>query len=190
MFKNLQGGENVAKQEKDKKNKFFIFANKIWLFIKTLPQLLADTFMWLSLSYVSILINIILIMGINSIDFLSASKRLDILSCIFTTNVCFLVGIIYNMYITDYKKRKYVFGFTIFTAIVSTVLSVLVIIKTETSFHFDMNIVYFCVIGVLVLSVLFALISKYDEKNAMIQDLAKQSRGIQTVNIDGKDFKV
>jgi hypothetical protein len=164
--------------------------NRLWDFLKALPALIIDTFVWLLLSFGVILMNIFIIMGMNSQSFITVVERLDITLCILTTIVCFLAGIIYMMYSNE-KKRKYVFSFSISFAFLAAALSIvsMIQIEIENSF-FSKTYLKFGMYTALIFSILLALISKYDETNIKDRDYGRKSREIGTVTIDGENFKL
>ncbi|MDN4074924.1 hypothetical protein [Fictibacillus terranigra] len=163
---------------------------KVSDFIKALPSLIMDTFFWLLFSFGIIFVNIFIIMGMKSISFNKVIERFDIALCILTTVVCFLVGIIYLMYLSE-KKRRFVFAWSIVFAAIAACLSIILMIQIElnTSF-FKKGYVKTGLYITFIFSIILALISKYDETNMRDRTYGAESREIDEITIGGKEFKL
>jgi cytochrome bd-type quinol oxidase subunit 2 len=164
---------------------------KILNFISMVPSLIMDTFLWLFFSYGVIVGNIFIIKGVKSEKLNTILERLDVLNSILTTNICFLVGMIFMMYSDKENPRKYFFAFSIIAAIISASLSIILIIQMEIKKDFfDINYIKFGMFSTFLFSILLALISKYDESKVQAQKYANKSRDLNEVKIKGKKLNI
>lgn len=140
-------------------------------FIKVLPILLAETFIFLLLSYGAIAINIMVLVMITPNNIFTVINRSDILNSVLTTSICFMAGII----LANTHSRRYLSVCGSIFAVLAATLSALFLVEAEN--HISLNsYINYAVAVIFTFSVLMALISKYDETKIDNQRYADESR--------------
>ena len=158
--------------------------NSILIFIKNIPSTLKKTSIWLLISYLIPIINVTIIWGMKGENF---KLDLNIISIIIVTNACFVTSLVY---LSD-KKREISKILNITTLVVTVVLFALSIVEIEQQKQiFPLSIYQTGAFLTLGLSILFGLISKYDEVEAESKDRADKGKGTKETTIGGKSIKL
>ena len=158
--------------------------SSILLFIKNIPATLKKTTIWLLISYLIPIINVAIIWGMKSEQF---KLDLSIISIIIVTNACFVTSLVY---LSD-KKREITKILNITTLVITVVLFALSIVEIEQDKQiFPLNIYKTGAFLTLGLSILFGLISKYDEVEAESTDRAEKGKGTKETELGGKSIKL
>ena len=162
--------------------------NKTWESIKTfvlnIPATLRKTSVWMIISYIIPIINVLIIYGIQRDDF---TFNLNIINIVLVTNACFITSLVY---LID-NKREITKVLNIVTLIIVVVLfsfSIAQIEKQTTIFSLD--IYKFGAFATLCLSILFGLISKYEEVEAESKARANKGKETKETTIGGKSIKL
>ncbi|MBD3903242.1 hypothetical protein NAL32_03000 [Chryseobacterium sp. Ch-15] len=166
--------------------------DNIWIFLKNIPNILKEAFVWLLISYLIPLINIGIIWGMT---YPLYNYSLDICSIVLATNACFYTSLIYL--IGDKKKDEQnndrnlinIVNISFFAITIGLFsVSIIELQKKETILHHS-----FYTIGSLIsfaICVLAAIVSKYDEDSAKGKERAKESKNVTTTNVDGKNIDI
>ena len=156
----------------------------ILIFIKNIPNTLKKTSIWLLISYLIPIINVAIIWGMKGKNF---KLDLNIISIIIVTNACFVTSLVY---LSD-KKREISKILNISTLVITVVLFALSIVEIEQKKQiFPLNIYKIGAFLTLGLSILFGLISKYDEVEAESRVRAEKAKGTTETKIGGKSIKL
>lgn len=161
---------------------------EIWESIKTfvynIPATFKKTAIWMIISYIIPIINILIIYGIKRDDF---SFDLNILNILLVTNACFITSLVY---LID-NKREITKVLNIVTLIIVVVLFSLSIVQIEINTNiFGLDIYRLGAFATLFISILFGLISKYDEVEAESKSRAKQGKSKKSTSLGGKSIKL
>lgn len=165
----------------------------IWIFIKNVPNILKETFVWLLISYLIPLVNIGIIWGMMYPDFIYS---LEISSIVLATNACFYTSLIYL--VSENKKSNKqkvdrnllnIVNISFFAITIGLFSASIIELKKEeqilhSTFYVTGSIISFSI------CVLAALISKYDEESAKGKERAKESKSINKTTIDGNTIEI
>lgn len=156
----------------------------ILIFIKNIPSTLKKTSIWLLISYLIPIINVGIIWGMRGEKF---KLDLNIISIIIVTNACFVTSLVY----LSNKKREISKIINITTLVIAVVLFALSIVEIEQQKQiFSLSIYKFGAFLTLGLSILFGLISKYDEVEAESKSRAERGRNTENTKLGGKTIKL
>lgn len=161
--------------------------DRIKVFLKNLPETISETIIWLIASYLIPLLNIGIIYGIQKDKFVI---NIGILGIVIATNACFYTSLYYLAF-SNKKNRKLINTINITAFTTTVVLFSISIIELEI--HQPLFTIELYKITTLIsfsLAVILALISKYDEVQALSIDRAKKGRGTNETQIGGKKVKI
>lgn len=158
---------------------------KIFLF--NLGKTLKKSAIWLVLSYVIPILNIAILIGVNDGIL---EMNLNVISIIIATNSCVITSLLHLFYINN-KKREFIYVLSIVTIVTSVALFVLCVIQTVLNQQI-MNIAIYEVGSYITLgiSIIFLLISKYDEIEALSTYQARKGHNATETIIDDKKIKL
>lgn len=160
---------------------------KVWLFIKNIPHILKETFIWLLLTYLLPLVNISILGCMNRYPILT---NLNVLNIVLVTNGCFLTSIL-SIFLSNKNKRKLMTTLCIAFYVVTITLFIISIIQIEFTINiFDIKIYQWGTVVTSIISVIIALLTKYDETMAESVNRADESRKIDETLIEGKEVKL
>lgn len=162
--------------------------NKTWeslqTFVLNIPATLKKTSVWMIISYIIPIINVLIIWGMQRGDF---SFNLNIINIILVTNACFITSLVY---LID-NKREITKVLNIVTLIIVVVLFSFSIAQIEkNTIIFSLDIYKIGAFVTLCLSILFGLISKYDEVEAESKTRASKGKNTKETTIAGKSIKL
>lgn len=158
--------------------------NKIEIFVKNIPDTLKKTSVWLIISYLIPLINIFIIWGIRGDSFY---LDINIVSIILVTNACFLTSL---LYLVD-KKKEITNILSIVTFVVSVILFAFSIAQMELrTTIFPLTIYQYGALITLIISIIFGLISKYNEVEAAGKERANEAKNTTSTTIAGKTINI
>lgn len=164
------------------------FFNNMWSSIKTfvsnLPSTIRKTFVWLIISYIIPIINVLIILGMEREGKIF---DLNILNIILVTNACFITSLVYLIN----EKRDLVKVLNIVTLIIVVVLFSFSIVEIKQQRTiFSLKIYHYGAFITLFLSILFGLISKYDEVEGESKTRAKRGKEKKETEVEGKPVKL
>ena len=158
--------------------------NTILIFIMNIPATLKKTSIWLIISYLIPIVNVAIIWGMKRDDFF---LDLNIVSIILVTNACFITSLVYLIG----KQGEVTKVLNISTLVITVVLFALSIVELEQKTPiFSLDLYQFGALLTLGLSILFGLISKYDEVEAESKARATKGKNIDNTSIAGKNVKL
>lgn len=161
--------------------------DRIMVFLNNLPETISETIIWLIASYLIPLLNIGIIYGIQKDKF---EINIAILGIVIATNACFYTSLYYLAF-SNKKNRKLINTINITAFTTTVVLFSISIIELEI--HQPLFTIELYKITTLIsfsLAVVLALISKYDEVQALSIDRAKKGRGTTETLMGGKKVKI
>lgn len=161
---------------------------KIWESLKTficnVPATFKKTAIWMIISYIIPIINILIIYGMQRENF---SFDLNILNILLVTNACFITSLVYLIN----NKREITKVLNIVTLIIVVVLFSLSIVQIQNNTKiFNLDIYRFGAFATFFISILFGLISKYDEVEAESKSRANKGKNTKSTTIGGKSIKL
>lgn len=160
---------------------------RIWIFIKSIPSTLKETFIWFGLTYFIPIVNIGIIWAMRREEF---GLDLSILNIIIVTNACFLTSIFNFLHSSD-KKRKLINMISIITYAISIVLfSISIIQIAMKSSIFEIDIYMSGTWITFIISLFLGLICKYDEVGAISINRAQKSKETKATEIEGHKVKL
>ena len=160
---------------------------RIKVFIKNLPETISETIIWLVASYLIPLLNVGIIYGIKKDQF---EINTTILGIIIATNACFYTSLYYLAF-SNKKNRKLINTINITAFTTTVVLFSISIIEIEIKKPlFTLELYKITTLISFAIAVILALISKYDEIEALSKERAKQGRQTIETEIGGKKVKV
>ncbi|GGE79671.1 hypothetical protein [Priestia taiwanensis] len=167
---------------------------KTWWFIRGSLIEIGNIFILLIISYLSIIINIFIIFGIDSVKLGDIVKRQDIVNMILTTGISMLAGILV-LELSKAKIRKGTLFSILGNCLLASILSLILTIQIEKKeVFFNLNIVYFMTTLFFVITLLIVFRTNYSFKNVKeyirIQQTAKNSRDKNKFKIDDAEYKV
>lgn len=163
------------------------FQERVLLFIKNLGRVLKKSLIWLIISYIIPLLNILILWAMRKNDF---TVDISIVSIIIATNSCIITSLLHLFYLNE-KKREFTFVGSIICILVSVALYVLSLVQVELQNQFiDISIYEWGAYLTLAFSILLILISKYDEVQAISEFKAKESRNTSNTTVNGQKVKV
>ena len=156
-------------------------------FFLNLPITLKKTIIWLIISYIIPIINILIVWGLKKENF---TIDLNISSIILVTNTCFVTAVIHLMYLND-RRREFTNILNIITIIVTVGLFSLSIVQIETKSNFFITEIYkngaYITLG---FSIILGLISKYDEIEIQSIKRAQIAQKTKSTNIGNKEVSL
>lgn len=159
----------------------------IWTFLQNVPETLGESFLWLIFTFFLPAAQVFLKYILTGSFELSKDTM-----CILLVAIVSLYVSINMLNLSNNKKRKLVLAFSIIGYGVSSFL--FSILKTEaikdTTLIYSDRIVRISVIVLFSLSVILALISKYDEVSANSRRLAEQGKGKKETQVGGKKYDI
>jgi len=156
----------------------------IKIFVWNIPDTLKKTSVWLIISYLIPILNIGIIWGIQGDKF---SFNLNILSILLATNACFITSLVY---LID-NEREITKILNTVTFVIAVVLFAFSIAQQELKTTiFNIEIYRFGSLLTLILSIIFGLISKYDEVEAKSRERASIAKTINNTTIGGKNIQL
>lgn len=160
---------------------------RIKVFLKNLPETISETFIWLVASYLIPLLNIGIIYGIQKDKF---EFNITILGIVIATNACFYTSLYYLAF-SNKRKRKLINTINITAFTTTVVLFAISIIEIEIEKPlFTISLYKLTTLISFAVAVILALISKYDEVEALSRERAKEGRKTNETQIGGKKVKV
>ena len=163
------------------------FKERVLLFIKNIGGVLKKSLIWLIISYIIPLFNILILWAMRKNDF---SIDISIISIIITTNSSIITSVLHLFYLNE-KKREFTFVGSIICILMSVALFVLSLVQVELGNQFiDISIYEWGAYLTLAFSILLILISKYDEVQAISQFRAKEGRNTTNTTVNGQKVKV
>lgn len=160
---------------------------RVKVFLKNLPETFSETFIWLIASYLIPLLNIGIIYGIQNEKF---EFNISILGIIIATNACFYTSLYYLAF-SNKKNRKLINTINITAFTTTVVLFSISIIEMEIKKPlFTIALYKLTTLISFAVAVTLALISKYDEVEALSKERAKEGRQTNETQIGGKNVKV
>ena len=158
--------------------------NSLEIFIFNIPATFKRTSIWMIISYIIPIMNILIIYGIQRDNF---SLKLNILNVILVTNACFITSLVY---LID-NKREITKVVNIVTLIFVVVLFSFSMVQVEIdTIIFTLEIYKYGAFVTLCLSILFGLIRKYDEVEAESKARANKGKDIIETTIGGKSIRL
>lgn len=158
--------------------------NSIKVFIWNIPSTLKKTSIWILISYIIPIINVLIIYGIRRENF---EFDLYIINIVLVTNACFITSLVYLIN----NKREITKVLNIITLIIVVVLFSFSIAQMEKATEiFSLDIYQIGALATLILSILFGLISKYDEVEAESKARAEKGKSTKETNIGGKSIRL
>lgn len=159
----------------------------IKIFFINFGSTLKKSAIWLIISYIIPILNILILFGIHRSNF---KLDLSVISIIIATNSCIITSLLHLIYLTE-KKRELTYVLSIVTIILSVALFVLCLIQLEMKTDIMRIDVYkFGAYLTLSVSIFLLLISKYDEVQATSSYRAEKGKKIQSTDIDGQQIKL
>ena len=156
----------------------------IKIFVWNIPDTLKKTSVWLIISYLIPILNIGIIWGIQGDKF---SFNLNILSILLATNACFITSLVY---LID-NEREITKILNTVTFVIAVVLFAFSIAQQELKTTiFSVDIYRFGALLTLILSIIFGLISKYDEVEATSRERASMAKKTSNTTIGGKNIQL
>lgn len=160
---------------------------RIRVFIKHLPETLSETFIWLLVSFLIPILNIGIIWGIQKENF---EFNIAILGIIIATNACFYTSLYYFAF-TKKKNRKLINTINLTAFTTTVVLFAISIIELEIKKPlFSIPLYKTTTLISFIVAVILALISKYDEVEALSKERAKEGRATNETKVAGKNIKL
>lgn len=160
---------------------------RIKVFLKNLPETICETIIWLIASYLIPLLNIGIIYGVQKEKF---EINIAILGLIIATNACFYTSLYYLAF-SNKKNRKLINTINITAFTTTVVLFAISIIELEIKKPlFTIQLYKTATLISFFFAVVLALISKYDEVEALSIERAKKSRDTNETVIAGKKIKI
>lgn len=161
--------------------------NRIKIFLKNLPETLSETIIWLFASYLIPLLNIGIIYGIQKDKF---EFNTTIIGIIIATNACFYTSLYYLAF-SNRKNRKLINTINITAFTTTVVLFAISIIEIEIKKPlFTLSLYKLTTFISFLIAVILALISKYDEVEALSRERAKLGRQTNETQIGDKNIKI
>ncbi|WP_224483478.1 hypothetical protein [Robertkochia aurantiaca] len=153
-------------------------------FVLNVPATLRKTSVWMIISYIIPIINVLIIYGIRGDNF---SLDLNIINIVLVTNACFITSLVYLIN----NNREITKALNIVTLIIVVVLFSFSIAQIEKQTPiFSLDIYKSGAIATFCLSILFGLISKYDEVEAESKARANRGKETKETTIGGKSIKL
>jgi hypothetical protein len=163
------------------------FKERVFLFIKNIGKVLKKSLIWLIISYIIPLLNILILWAMRKSDF---DVDINIISIIIATNSCIITSLLHLFYLNE-KKREFTFVGSIICILVSIALYVLSLVQVELQNQFiDISVYEWGAYLTLAFSILLILISKYDEVQAISEFRGNQSRNTSSTTVNGQKVKV
>ncbi|MEK4486924.1 hypothetical protein MHH81_15350 [Psychrobacillus sp. FSL H8-0484] len=167
--------------------------NKWWFLCGSMIEI-GNIFLLLLISYLSIIINIFIIFGLDEIEFLEILRRLDILNVILTTGISMLAGILIFELSKD-KVRKDIIYLILSNCLVALIISIILTIQIEKKYvFFDLNLVYLVTSIFFIITLIIVFRANYNLRNVKeyihIQNEAHTSREASNVKIDNTEYKM
>ncbi|QOJ29814.1 MAG: hypothetical protein HRU80_13410 [Ignavibacteriales bacterium] len=160
---------------------------KIKIFFLNFGKTLKKSVIWLMISYIIPLLNILILRGIRRDEFVI---DINILSIIIATNSCIITSLLHLFYQNE-KKREMAYVVSVLTIVISVALYVLCLLQVELKNDFiQIEIYKFGSFTTLAVSILLLLITKYDEVEALSIYRADKGKGTTTTEIEGKKIKI
>lgn len=160
---------------------------RIKVFLKNLPETISETFIWLVASYLIPLLNVGIIYGIQKEKF---EFNVPILGIVIATNACFYTSLYYLAF-SNKRNRKLINTINITAFTTTVVLFAISIIEIEIKKPLFTISLYKITTSISFgVAVILALISKYDEVEALSRERAKEGRQTNETQIGGKKIKV
>jgi len=163
------------------------YKERVLLFIKNIGKVLKKSLIWLIISYIIPLLNILILWAMRKNDF---TVDISVVSIIIATNSCIITSLLHLFYLNE-KKREFTFVGSIICILVSVALYVLSLVQVELQNQFiNISIYEWGAYLTLAFSILLILISKYDEVQAISEFKAKESRNTSNTTVNGQNVKV
>lgn len=160
---------------------------RIFLFFRNIGKVLKKSLIWLVISYIIPLLNILILWAMRKANF---SVDISVTSIIIATNSCIITSLLHLFYLNE-KKREFTFVGSIICILTSVALYVLSLVQVELNNTFiDLSIYEWGAYLTLAFSIILLLISKYDEVLAVSEFKAKQSRKSNSTNVDGQNVSI
>ena len=157
------------------------------VFLKNLPETISETFIWLIVSFLIPLLNIGIIWGIQKDKF---EINISILGIVIATNACFYTSLYYFAF-NKKKNRKLINTINLTAFTTTVVLFAISIIELEMKKSiFSIPLYKTTTLISFIVAVILALISKYDEVEALSKERAIQGRATNETKIEGKKVKL
>ncbi|MGE6590604.1 hypothetical protein [Bacillus mycoides] len=167
---------------------------KIWWFMRGSLIEIGNISILLIISYLSIIINVFIIFGLDSVELLNIIKRQDIVNMILTTGISMLAGILI-LELSKSKIRKGTLMVILGNCLLASILSLILTIQIEKKeVFFNLNLVYFMTVLFFIITLIIVFRTNYSFKNVKeyikIQQTAKESRDKDKFKIDDSEYKL
>lgn len=161
--------------------------NRILLFFKNIGKVLKKSLIWLVISYIIPLLNILILWAMRKANF---SIDISVISIIIATNSCIITSLLHLFYLNE-KKREFTFVGSIICILASVALYVLSLVQVELKNSFiDLSIYEWGAYLTLAFSIVLLLISKYDEVQAVSEFKAIESRKSSSATVNGENVSI
>ena len=166
--------------ELNKKDRFI-------LFFKNIGKVLKKSMIWLIISYIVPLLNILILWAMRKSKF---EIDISIITIIIATNSCIITSLLHLFYLNE-KKREFTFVGSIICILISVALYVLSLVQVELKNPFiDITVYEWGAYLTLAFSILLILISKYDEVQAISEFKASESKKNNSTTVDGQNVAI
>lgn len=177
--------------EQKQNNVKFNWVEPIGEFLKKWSSIGKNFFMWLIISYLIPVINILLLVPKyeknKEFKFSDMFREREVLSIILVTNACYLIGV----FLILYEKRKENKGnITFLITNFSICLFLFIISILENNSKFLEKTVYIGTYMTLILCLIQAIYMQKEEFEDEFQKFAKQSRSETEVNVADQKVKI
>ena len=160
---------------------------RIILFFKNFGKVLKKSFIWLIISYIIPLLNILMLWAMRKANF---TIDMSIVSIIIATNSCIITSLLHLFYLNE-KKREFTFVGSIICILISVALYVLSLVQVELKNSFiDIRVYEWGAYLTLGFSILLILISKYDEVQATSEFKANESKKSNSTTVEGQNVPI
>jgi hypothetical protein len=161
--------------------------DRIILFLKNIGKVLKKSLIWLIISYIIPLLNILILWAMRRSNF---SIDITIITIIIATNSCIITSLLHLFYLKE-KKREFTYAVSIICIIISVALYVLSLVQVELENSFiDQNVYEWGAFLTCAFSILLLLISKYDEIQVVSESKANESKKNNSTNVDGQNVAI
>lgn len=160
---------------------------RVKVFFLNLPATIRETFTWLIVSYLIPLINIGIIWGLKKEAYIYS---IDILSIVLVTNACFITSLFHLAFSNKNNKKLLTTISIVFYVITITLFVVSTIEMVIQQDLFSLKLYQYGTLLTLLVSILLALISKYDEQVAISKIRAQQGKDKNSTIVGDKSIRL
>jgi hypothetical protein len=161
--------------------------DRLILFLKNIGKVLKKSMIWLFISYIIPLLNILILWAMRKANF---KIDISVITIIIATNSCIITSLLHLFYLNE-KKREFTFVGSIICILISVALYVLSLVQVELKNEFiDLKVYKWGSYLTLAFSILLLLISKYDEVQAVSEFKASESKKSNSTIVDGQNVAI